>query len=100
MHHLTQKAHFCIYTDILTDMQNNTHTLFIRALFIKAKTLETTYKGQLIRKPLELVIEEQVCFFLKETFYLLIWEVATICYLKKTGSCISICHFLKNQKGK
>lgn len=68
MHHLTQKAHFCIYTDILTDMRNNTHTLFIRALFIKAKTLETTYKGQLIRKQWELVIKEQVFFFKKGNF--------------------------------
>lgn len=70
VHHLTQKAHFCIYIDILTDMWNNTHTLFIRALFIKAKTLETTYKDQSIRKWLELVIKEQVCFFKKRKLFI------------------------------
>lgn len=69
MCHVTQKAHFYIYTDILRDMWNNTHTLFIRALFIKAKTLETTYKGQSIRKWLELVIKEQV-FFLKRKLFI------------------------------
>ena len=70
VYHLTQKAHFCIYIDILTDMWHNTHTLFIRALFIKAKTLETTYKGQSISKWLELVIKEQVCFFLKRKLFI------------------------------